>query len=183
MIPWLKYFLLNLGSRLGLYRGSRPENGCPFCGIAVSENYRVIQSDRNTVVVLSKYQVRPGHLLILPRRHVASFCDLEDGEISQLSWWTRWADRALVSAGMAEGVNIAVNDGEAAGQTVPHVHVHVLPRRRGDLRLSYVWANPALLFSGSTLSPTDAEDFKKRICSAGTPPDAENRPYGPASQS
>jgi diadenosine tetraphosphate (Ap4A) HIT family hydrolase len=166
MIPWLKYGLLYLGSLLGIKRRTRAEGECPFCNIIAKESYRVLKNDEGVMVVLSAYQVRPGHLLVLPKRHVASFRDLLDGELSQLSWWTRWAARALVSAGLAEGINIAVNDGEAAGQTVPHVHVHVLPRRSKDLRLPYIWANPALLLSGSNLSPARAENLKKEICSS-----------------
>jgi diadenosine tetraphosphate (Ap4A) HIT family hydrolase len=168
MIPWIKYLVLYLSSFFspGLLQ-RKISSACPFCGIVETESYRIVRADATTAVLLASYQMRPGHLLVVPRRHVVSFRELCDDELTELFLCARWAARVLVASGIADGVNIAVNDGLAAGQTVLHVHVHVLPRHQGDLRLAFAWANPALLFSGRRLSRSTAEDLRKRICNAG----------------
>jgi diadenosine tetraphosphate (Ap4A) HIT family hydrolase len=77
--------------------------------------------------------VVPGHVLVLPRRRVPRLSRLTPAEMADL-----WATAQRVSAALervhcADGMSLAVQDGPAAGQTVPHVHIHLLPRRRGDL--------------------------------------------------
>ena len=74
-----------------------------------------------------------GHTLVVPRRHVASVFDLAPEEYAAL-WALVAAVRARLAASTgADGFTIGVNDGVAAGQTVGHAHVHVIPRRAGDV--------------------------------------------------
>jgi diadenosine tetraphosphate (Ap4A) HIT family hydrolase len=92
------------------------------------------------------FPVAEGHMLVVPKRHVASLFDLPDEEQASL-----WRLVALVRGKLAselkpDGFNIGVNDGPAAGQTVLHAHVHVIPRRAGDVadpRGGVRWVLPA----------------------------------------
>ena len=74
-----------------------------------------------------------GHTLIVPRRHVADFFDLNEQE--QMAIWMLVAPvrRILEEKHMINGFNIGINIGEAGGQTIPHVHMHVIPRYVGDV--------------------------------------------------
>ena len=88
----------------------------------------------------------PGHTLVVPRRHVASIFELTEEE-----WGAVWSmvgvvRRELADEEVPDGFNIGVNDGTAAGQTIAHAHVHVIPRRTGDVedpRGGVRWVIPA----------------------------------------
>lgn len=82
--------------------------------------------------ILDKYPVRYGHVLVIPKRHVASFFELDTEEQNAVIELTAAIRNDMMEEG-AEGVNIGLNDGEVAGQTIMHAHVHVIPRREGDV--------------------------------------------------
>ena len=107
---------------------------CPFCRILNDElpSSRVVE-DEHVVAFLDIHPVAQGHTLVVPRRHVESFTDLSSDEVAQLAQAGRLvaAHLKLVVEG-CEGISLALADGESAGQDVPHVHLHVIPRRRGD---------------------------------------------------
>ncbi|MCC7556034.1 MAG: HIT family protein [Methanoculleus marisnigri] len=77
---------------------------------------------------------RPGHLLIIPYRHVADFFDATDAELAALLALVREAKTLLDGRFRPDGYNVGVNVGEAAGQTVMHLHLHVIPRYAGDVK-------------------------------------------------
>lgn len=79
------------------------------------------------------FPVSPCHTLVIPRRHVASIYELSDPELGDLWGLVAAVRRQLSAATDAIGFNIGVNDGIAAGQTVVHAHIHVIPRREGDV--------------------------------------------------
>jgi len=78
------------------------------------------------------HPLTPGHTLIVPVRHVARVLDLSDDERRDL-WGLALETERLLAQGDADDFNLAVNDGPAAGQTVGHLHLHVIPRRSGDV--------------------------------------------------
>jgi diadenosine tetraphosphate (Ap4A) HIT family hydrolase len=79
------------------------------------------------------YPVTDGHLLIVPKRHVDRLETLEPDEWSDLFELVRTVAAELAGANGVDGVNIGINSGRAAGQTVAHAHVHAIPRRDGDV--------------------------------------------------
>ena len=102
---------------------------CPFCTLPAE---RIIDGSQHGLVVRDGFPISPGHTLIIPRRHIGSFFDLGDDErIDLLSLLDR-AKSVLVQEFAPQGYNIGVNDGPAAGQTVPHLHIHLIPRYEGD---------------------------------------------------
>ncbi|KAL1409520.1 Dinucleoside triphosphate hydrolase [Vanrija albida] len=76
--------------------------------------------------------LRPGHVLIISKRVVPRLSDLEPREVSDLFQTVQRVGRVLETAYKAEALNVALQDGVAAGQSVPHVHVHIIPRLRTD---------------------------------------------------
>jgi len=104
--------------------------GCPFCSPPAG---RVIAENEHALCFPDGFPLAEGHTLVVPRRHVASLFDL--GEQEQAAVWRLVAEtrNGLRAAGEVHGVNIGLNDGHAAGQTVEHAHVHLIPRREGDV--------------------------------------------------
>ena len=80
-----------------------------------------------------RYPVSPGHALLIPRRHVASWFDATPQERTELTEAIAVAQQAIRQRHSPDGFNIGVNVGEAAGQTVSHLHVHIIPRYDGDV--------------------------------------------------
>ena len=84
------------------------------------------------VVIRDGFPVSPGHTLIIPKRHVASFFEITDAERTDLMSLLAAARDDLDRLFHPAGYNIGINDGAAAGQTVPHLHIHLIPRYEGD---------------------------------------------------
>ncbi|WP_051945620.1 HIT family protein [Verrucomicrobium sp. BvORR106] len=109
-------------------------SACIFCQILSQQipSVRVAENDL-AVAFLDIRPVNPGHVLVVPRRHVASFTGLTDLEGAQVFDLVRRVGRALKAAlPGCEGVTLSAADGEAAHQEVPHAHFHVIPRSPED---------------------------------------------------
>lgn len=101
---------------------------CPFC----TDDSSLFGNDL-AYVKWDLYPVSPGHVLIIPRRHVSSWFDLTPEEHAAVSELIGRAREHLDKLYSPAGYNIGVNCGEAAGQTVMHVHLHLIPRYAGDV--------------------------------------------------
>ena len=104
-------------------------NNCPFCNLPRD---RIVFDSELALVIRDKFPVSPGHTLIVPKRHVASFCDTTPEEQAAVLKLLRIARVDLDHVHHPAAYNISVNDGAAAGQTVMHLHVHLIPRYPGD---------------------------------------------------
>lgn len=105
---------------------------CPFCARILSHT-GVESANESAVSFQDGYPVVDGHRLVVPRRHLARLEELETSEWQEVFELVREVVRTLAAELGIDGVNVGVNSGEAAGQTVPHAHVHVIPRRLGDV--------------------------------------------------
>ncbi len=110
---------------------------CPFC---TPENSRILLANTHALAIPDAYPVTPGHTLIIPRRHIASFFETRPEEQTAMLELLAEARSLLltpphppgISTPVPAGFNIGINDGAAAGQTVPHLHIHLIPRYAGD---------------------------------------------------
>ncbi len=102
---------------------------CAFCTLPSS---RVIDSSQHGLVIRDGYPISPGHSLVIPRRHTGSFFDLSAEERTDLLTLLDRAKAVADAEFSPDGYNIGVNDGAAAGQTVPHLHIHLIPRYNDD---------------------------------------------------
>jgi diadenosine tetraphosphate (Ap4A) HIT family hydrolase len=104
-------------------------HACPFCTLPPE---RIIDTNGAGIVIADGFPVSPGHTLVIPHRHIASFFELDvverDGLLALLDRAKNRLDLDLHPT----GYNIGINDGPAAGQTVPHLHIHLIPRYDGD---------------------------------------------------
>jgi diadenosine tetraphosphate (Ap4A) HIT family hydrolase len=93
------------------------------------DNNTVVGGTHLMVARLDGYPLTSGHTLIIPRRHVTSFTELSADEVAHAYALIK----QVCDDSAATSFTIGVNDGEAAGRTIPHLHIHVIPRRRGDV--------------------------------------------------
>ena len=117
---------------------------CPLCAAAARTG--CLAANEHAVAVFDAYPVSPGHALIVSKRHVAHLFELSLDEQQSLWALLPAVKRAIESQHSPAGYNIGVNVGVAAGQTIGHVHVHVIPRYEGDAddpRGGVRWVLPA----------------------------------------
>ena len=101
---------------------------CPFCDEA---NYELIRDLAFTKK--DSFPVASGHTLIIPKRHISSYFECTDNERLELWDLVEEVKVLLDKTHSPDGYNIGINIGHAAGQTVPHLHIHLIPRYLGDM--------------------------------------------------
>lgn len=103
---------------------------CVFCSLSQE---RIIDSNDLAMTIRDAYPISPGHTLIIPKRHVASFFEITSEERNAMLSLLDKAASALQTELDPAGYNVGINDGAAAGQTVPHLHMHLIPRFAADV--------------------------------------------------
>ena len=106
---------------------------CPFCAESAALAEGVELHNALAYVREDKYPVSPGHLLIIPRRHAEDWFSLTPDEQTAITLLINQAKTWLDERYAPAGYNIGINCGAAAGQTVPHMHCHLIPRYEGDV--------------------------------------------------
>jgi ATP adenylyltransferase len=138
--PWRMEYIL----------GKKPA-GCVFCAMAELEparlpEHHVLAVLADTLVCLNRYPFAAGHLLVLPRRHSADLFELPVGEYASFTRVLREAAIRLRRAVRAQGLNVGVNLGEAAGAGISdHAHGHIVPRWHGDSNFMPVLADTRVM--------------------------------------
>jgi diadenosine tetraphosphate (Ap4A) HIT family hydrolase len=110
------------------------EDGSP-CAFCRSETVsgRLITESAQAYAIYDKFPVTEGHALVIPKRHVESYFDLSVQE-QRACWLVVNRVKSLLDSRYGSpGYNVGINDGEAGGQTIPHAHIHVIPRYEGDV--------------------------------------------------
>ena len=125
---------------------------CLFCRIAAGEipAAKIFEND-DVVAFLDINPVNLGHVLIIPRVHYATLSDLPDPLAAALARQVPRLSRAIMAATEAPGIHLIVNNGAVAGQTIDHVHWHLIPRFEED---SVHWPWPHLSYSKASLEET-----------------------------
>ncbi len=129
------------------------ESRCPFCD---PDPERVFYRGANVLGVWDAYPVSDGHALIITKQHVPTWFDASREEQTELLSALAIAREAISSKHRPDGFNIGVNIGEAAGQTVPHLHVHLIPRYKNDVVDPRGGVRHVIPARASYLMPTDA---------------------------
>ena len=118
---------------------------CPFCSKNNLKKHEIIYEDINNLAFFSAQPVTIGHTLVIPKRHVKSMLALNDIEIDKLFELVKKISKTIHKVLKPAGIDVGTNYGRIAGQSVDHLHVHVIPRYKGDFTF--------LQIVGKSLSP------------------------------
>ena len=129
--------------RLAYVTGASTTASCVFCEAAaagpaaqapaVAPDDLVVSRGRHAFIILNLYPYNNGHLMVVPKRHIASMAAASDEELVEIIRFTRDAEVALTEAYRPQGINVGLNLGRAAGAGIAdHLHVHLVPRWAGD---------------------------------------------------
>jgi histidine triad (HIT) family protein len=117
---------------------ARAVASCPFCAIvAGDEDADEVYRDAHAVAFLDRRPLFPGHVLVVPTRHVETLPELDAGELAPYFTVVQRLSTAVPRALVAQGTFVAMNN--IVSQSVPHLHVHVVPRTRGDGLRGFFW--------------------------------------------
>jgi ATP adenylyltransferase len=136
---------------------------CVFCDAAdpspdpSGQDSLVLVRGQRSYVILNLYPYNNGHLMVVPKRHVASLVDLTADELAEMMAFTRDAEVALTEAYQPEGINVGINLGQPAGAgIIHHIHIHLVPRWTGDTNFMSV-------VGGTRVLPEDMRDTVARL--------------------
>ncbi len=110
---------------------------CPFCETSFLD--AVFAESQNFRAAYNLAPILPGHSLIVPKKHIESLLDLSNDDISEMMIFARKITKLLLTVFKAEAFNWSVQDQNAAGQTITHMHMHIVPRIEGDLNQPGDW--------------------------------------------
>jgi len=112
---------------------------CIFCKIVAGEIPSAkVYEDEHCYAFLDIGPLSWGHTLVIPKKHVERITEMSADEVARLMTVIPKLAKAVIEASDAEGLNVLQNNGPVAGQAVPHLHVHLIPRHAGD-DLGYRW--------------------------------------------
>ncbi len=106
---------------------------CLFCDRDNKNEHRIILDNDFCYARWDNFPVSRGHLEIVPKLHISSFFDIDDEQLVQLYALIKEAKALVQKEYSPDGYNVGINEGEAAGRTVHHLHVHIIPRYKGDV--------------------------------------------------
>lgn len=112
-------------------------NYCPFCQLSLSDAY--FYENRYFFATYNISPILPGHSLVIPKRHVVRLADLSEAEAHEVVPFVIKVNRILSELFKTQDFDISIQDGIAAGQTVMHLHIHIIPRILGDLPNAGDW--------------------------------------------
>lgn len=110
---------------------------CPFCTREVLDS--VFMESEHFMAIYNIAPILPGHSLIITRNHRVSFLDFDESEQKELGIFITKVIRRLMKVFNADAFNYSLQDGVEAGQTIPHFHLHVIPRRKNDFENPGDW--------------------------------------------
>jgi diadenosine tetraphosphate (Ap4A) HIT family hydrolase len=105
-------------------------NACPFCLMTPD---KIVAQSSLSFTIRDTLPVSSGHTLVLPKRHFASIFEATKDEVAALWEALQQARNGLLKEFSPDGFNIGINDGLASGQTILHLHIHLIPRYKGDM--------------------------------------------------
>ena len=121
-------------------------DGCPFCNLPDYDDALVVARGTAAYAVLNLHPYNPGHLMVLPYRHVAELEELTDEESGEVTALTQQAIRTIKAVSQPHAFNVGINLGSAAGGSLAdHLHQHVVPRWTGDANYITVIGNTKTL--------------------------------------
>ena len=102
---------------------------CIFCEILDGKReVHIVYEDENYMAFLDKYPIDDGHTLVIPKKHYERITDMDSNDVGHLFSLIPKIAKAVLSGACADAFSLAQNNGKAAKQIIPHVHIHIIPR-------------------------------------------------------
>jgi len=118
-------------TKLSYAKGDRPAVDCILCGVRDRDpkvpNLTLLETNLS-IVSVNLYPYNPGHLIIFPKRHIINFIELTDAEAVDINQLTKKSLSILEKKWSAQGFNLGYNLGKNSGGSIPHLHLHIVPR-------------------------------------------------------
>ena len=131
---------------------------CALCKSRADQDNLVLKKGKTCVMVMNRYPYNGGHLMVAPKRHVATIEQMTQVERLEMMDLTALATRLLETTAHPDGFNVGVNLGEAAGAGLKdHVHMHIVPRWNGDTNFMPVFADVKII-------PQALEELREELC-------------------
>ena len=148
------------------------DNGCTFCGVVAGRvTAHVVHEDERSVAFLDRSPVFHGHTLLVPRVHVRTLPELPRDQVDSFFETAQRLDRAVETAMDADGSLVLVNN--VVSQSVPHLHLHVIPRQRGDgLRF---WLGPRHKYADEAAAEQTARRIRAAMSGGAVPGESAGR--------
>jgi ATP adenylyltransferase len=127
---------LFIPSKIDYVRGERPQVDCILCAIIVHDSRVVdtcVYSNSMMTVALNLYPYNPGHLMVFPNRHIEDLAELSSDEVMGMHCLALLSMKIIRELYHSQGFNVGYNLGEAAGASIKHLHLHIVPRFRNEL--------------------------------------------------
>lgn len=135
------------------------ENTCLFCRLAAAGTLPLVWEEKDFMAFLDHRPLFPGHCLLIPRPHVETLADLPASKVAAYFKAAQRLARAVEKLPGAEGSFLGINN--RVSQSVPHLHTHVVPRRKGDGLKGFFW--PRTRYADEAEMRSMAERLKKLI--------------------
>lgn len=110
---------------------------CPLCSPKIRDH--IFKETGNMIAVYNIAPILPGHSMIVPKRHVETIFELNDEELADLFRFSREITHLLMNVFDADGFDWSLQESAAAGQSISHLHLHIIPRKTGDLKRPGDW--------------------------------------------
>jgi diadenosine tetraphosphate (Ap4A) HIT family hydrolase len=106
---------------------------CPFCDSDIIRKQSFFKS-KNFFCLYNIRPLFPGHSLLIPKKHIKSFLELKDSTTKEFFKILKKVSKALIKTYKADGINLVIQDGKYARQSIKHFHIHLIPRKKGDIK-------------------------------------------------
>ena len=111
---------------------------CTFCDLSQIGD-KIFAETTNFRAIYNLYPILPGHVLIIPKKHKVLLKDLSDKEVCEMMQFTKKVSNVIEDVFKAEGLDFLIQDGVVAGQIIPHLHLHIIPRKSTDILQGKIW--------------------------------------------
>ena len=135
---------------------------CPFCQPSIIE-HQAFYEDNLVLAMCTHKPIMPGHCLIIPKRHVERFEATSDEEAAQICKIIKKVDQAVSKVFGTSAYLLLQKNGREAGQTVPHVHFHYIPRKTGDCSVIKFLFKMFFVNAQGPISPVEIEDTVEKL--------------------
>ncbi len=137
-----------------------PESGCVFCAIVAGDvDAHIVFEDERSLAFLDQRPLFPGHSLLIPREHHEALWDLPEDQVGPLFTCARMLSVAIRDATESQGAFVAMNN--IVSQSVPHLHVHIVPRNRKDGLRGFFW--PRRKYKGDDHAAETAAKIREAV--------------------